>query len=219
MAVIAVGDFDAKAMEAMIVEHFSRLKNPPNAPPRPAPAVPDHADTLFSIETDPELSSTSVQILCKHPAAPDGSAANYRRDLVEGLYAGILNQRLSERVQEANPPYLGAGVGKSQMVRVKDLATQVAGVKDGLYAEGLKALLVESRRARRDGFTAAELERAQDDDAARAGASLRGAGQDRVVELRPGIQREFPEQRTDSRHRGGIEADEGGFSRRSRWRR
>ncbi len=161
MAVIAVGDFDAKAMEAMIVEHFSKLKNPPNAPPRPVPAVPDHEGTLFSIETDPELSSTSVQILCKHPAAPDGSAANYRRDLVEGLYSGMLNQRLSERVQEANPPYLGAGVGKSHMVRVKDLATQMARVKDGLYAEGLKALLMESRRARRDGFTAAELERAK----------------------------------------------------------
>src|ERR1041384_7010755 len=28
MAVIAVGDFDVKAMEAMIVEHFSKLKNP-----------------------------------------------------------------------------------------------------------------------------------------------------------------------------------------------
>src|SRR6185503_19143692 len=63
--------------------------------------------------------------------------------------------------QEANPPYVGAGVGKSHMVRVKDLATQMARVKDGLYAEGLKALLVESRRARRDGFTAAELERAK----------------------------------------------------------
>jgi zinc protease len=39
------------------------------------------------------------------------------------------------------------------------MATQTAAVKEGLYAEGLKALLVESRRARRDGFTASELER------------------------------------------------------------
>lgn len=161
MAVIAVGDFDAKAMEKMIVEHFSNLKNPPNAPPRPVPAVPDHEGTLFSIETDPELSATSVQIMCKHPAAPNGSAADYRRDLVEGLYSGMLNQRLSERVQEANPPYMGAGVGKSPMVRVKDLAVQMARVKDGKYAEGLKALLMEARRARRDGFTVAELERAK----------------------------------------------------------
>jgi zinc protease len=161
MAVIAVGDFDAKEMEGMIVEHFSRLKNPPGAPPRRMAEVPDHEGTLFSIETDPELSSTSVQIVCKHPPAPDGSAADYRRVIVEQLYSSMLNQRLAERVQEADPPYLGAGVGKSRMVRAKDMASQAAGVKEGKYAEGLKALLQESRRARRDGFTAAEFERAK----------------------------------------------------------
>ena len=37
MAVVAVGDFDAKKIEALIVEHFGRLKNPPNAPKRPRP--------------------------------------------------------------------------------------------------------------------------------------------------------------------------------------
>ena len=161
MAVVAVGDFDPKQIEALIVEHFSRLKNPPNAPARPMATVPDHPGTLFSIETDPELSSTMVQIACKHPLSPDGTAADYRHDLVESLYSQMLNQRLSERVQEANPPYLGAGVGKSHLVRVKDMASQRAAVKQGLYAEGLKALLIESKRARRDGFTAAELERAK----------------------------------------------------------
>jgi zinc protease len=161
MAVIAVGDFDSKTIEALIVEHFGKLKNPPNAPKRPTPEVPDHTGTLFSIETDPELSATSVQIACKHPLAPDGTAVDYRRDLVEGLYSQMLNQRMGERVLEANPPYLFAGVGKSHMVRVKDMASMRAGVKEGLYAEGLKALLVESRRARRDGFAPAELERAK----------------------------------------------------------
>ncbi|HWN94176.1 MAG TPA: insulinase family protein [Methylomirabilota bacterium] len=161
MAVIAVGDFDAKKIEALIIEHFSHLKNPPNAPKRPLPAVPDHEGTLFSIETDPELSSTSIQIACKHPLAPDGSASDYRRDLVEGIYSQMLNQRIGERVLEAKPPYLFAGVGKSHMVRVKDMASMRAGVKEGLWPEGLKALLLESRRARRDGFTAAEFERAR----------------------------------------------------------
>lgn len=163
MAVVAVGDFDPKQIEALIIQHFSRLKNPPNAPPRPTPMVPDHAETFFSIETDPELSNTAIQILCKHPVAPDGTAANYRRDLVSRLFSQLLNERLGERVQEANPPYLYAGVGKSRMVRVKEMASQVAAVKEGMFAEGLKALLVESRRARRDGFTAAELDRAKID--------------------------------------------------------
>jgi zinc protease len=161
MAVIAVGDFDVKQIEAMIVEHFGKLKNPPNAPERPKPQVPDHEGTLFSIETDPELSSTSIQIACKHPLAPDGTASDYRRDLVEGLYSQMLNQRMGERVLEANPPYLFAGVGKSHMVRVKDMASLRAGVKEGQWTEGLKALLLETRRARRDGFTTNELERAK----------------------------------------------------------
>ncbi|HTD65988.1 MAG TPA: insulinase family protein [Candidatus Limnocylindria bacterium] len=161
MAVVAVGDFDPKRIEALIIAHFGNLKNPPDAPKRPSPVVPDHAETLFSIETDPELSSTSVQIMCKHPVSPDGSAADYRRDLVESLYSRILNQRLNERVQEANPPYMYAGIGKSRAVRVKEMASQVAGVKEGLFAEGLKALLIESKRAHRDGFGVAELERAK----------------------------------------------------------
>lgn len=161
MAVIAVGDFDVKEIEKTIVENFGKLKNPPNSPPRPKPEVPDHEGTLFSIETDPELSSTVLQIACKHPLAPDGSASDYRRDLVESLYSQILNQRLGERVLEANPPFLGAGVGKSHMVRVKDMAALRAGVKEGQWAEGLKALLLETRRARRDGFTTNELDRAK----------------------------------------------------------
>lgn len=163
MAVIAVGDFDPARIEALIVEHFAGLTNPPDAPPRPIPSVPDHTDTLFSIETDPELSSTSIQVICKHPVSPTGSVRDYRRDLVNALYSQVLNQRLGERVQEANPPYLYAGIGKARMVRVKEIAVQVAAVKEGLFAEGLKALLVESKRSRRDGFTQAELDRAKAD--------------------------------------------------------
>jgi len=161
MAVVAVGDFDPKKIEALIIEHFGKLQNPPDAPKRPAPAVPDHPETFFSIETDPELQSTVLQIACKHPIEPEGTAADYRRDTLNSLYAAMLNERLSERVQEANPPYLYAGMGKSRMVRVKDIAAQRAAVKEGLFAEGLKALLVEARRARRDGFTEAELQRAK----------------------------------------------------------
>lgn len=163
MAVIAVGDFDAEVIEQKIVDHFQSLENPENPPARSAPPVPDHDETLFSIETDPELSYTLLQIACKHPPGAEGSAADYRRGLVERLYSVMMNRRLSERVQEANPPYLQAGVGKSAMVRVKDVATQLAVVKENQFGEGLKALLTESRRARRDGFADTELERAKAD--------------------------------------------------------
>jgi zinc protease len=163
MAVVAVGDFETANIEKLILKHFSGLENPPNAPVRPKPAVPDHTGTLFSIETDPELSFSMVQIVCKHPPAPEDTAEDYRRNLVEQLYSGMLNRRLGERVQEANPPYLYAGIGKSRMVREKDIASQVAVVKEGEFALGLKTLLLEAKRARRDGFTGTELERAKAD--------------------------------------------------------
>lgn len=161
MAVIAVGDFESTDIEELILRHFQNLTNPEDALDRPEPAVPDHTETLFSIETDPELSDTIVRIESKHPPEPEDTAADYRRSLVEQLYSVILNRRLSERVQEANPPYIYSGVGKIRMVREKDFAIQMAVVKEGQFALGLKTLLLETRRAKRDGFTPTELERAK----------------------------------------------------------
>lgn len=163
MALIAVGDFEAARIEELILKHFQHLENPEGAPERPKPVVPGHSETLFSIETDTELSYTLVQIACKHPPAPEATATDYRRSLVEQLYSAMLNRRLGERVQEANPPYIYGGIGKSRMVREKDIAMQVAVVKEGQFALGLKTLLLEAKRARRDGFTSTELDREKAD--------------------------------------------------------
>ena len=139
MAVVAVGDFDPAAIEALIVRHFSGLTNPPDAPPRPAAPVPDHAETFFSIATDPELSTTRIEIACKHPVESEGSAADYRRDLVNSLYETLLNDRLSERVHEANPPYLYAGVDKSRLVRVKAMAAPIRRIRASALASASRA--------------------------------------------------------------------------------
>lgn len=161
MAVIAVGDFQAEAMEARIRRYFGPLTNPEGAPPRPAVAVPDHAETLFSIATDPELPYTAIQIAYKHAPTAERTRGDYRRSLVEALYTGMVNERLEERTREANPPYLYAGMGKISLVRTKEVFIQTAAVKEGAFAEGLQAMLLEARRVRRDGFTPGEMERAK----------------------------------------------------------
>ena len=159
MAVIAVGDFESEVMEDLIRKHFSGLVNPPNAPEREEFPVPDHEETLFSIQTDPELPYALIQIVYKHPPAQGATRGDYRRSLVESLYTAMMNARLSERLQSANPPYLAATVGKLQLARSKDLFLQGAAVKEGAYEEGLTALLLEAERVKRDGFTATELAR------------------------------------------------------------
>ncbi len=163
MAVVAVGDFDSPSIERRIREAFSGLENPEDAPPRPSWPVPDHSETLFSIETDPELQASLIQIAYKRPPAPQGSAADYRASIVERLYTGMLNRRLDELLQRADPPYLYGAVAKASLVRTKDVVIQMAQIKDGAFEEGLAALLVEARRAREFGFTAPELARVKAD--------------------------------------------------------
>ncbi len=161
MAVIAVGDFDPVKVEAQIRSRFAKLKNPSDAPDRPVVPVADHADTLFSIETDPELQYSSVEIAFMRDAIEERFESDYRRMLVEQLYSGMLNDRLSERVQQANPPFLAANVGELGLTRSKDIYLQMAVVRENDLAHGLSALLLEARRVNRDGFGDAELDRAK----------------------------------------------------------
>lgn len=163
MAFIAVGDFETDDIEGLVQEHFGSLENPEGAPPRRYFPVPDHERTLYSIATDPELRNTMVQICYLRDPELEETVADYRRSVTEILYTQMLNQRLQERLQDPDPPYLYAGMGKSQPVRTKAMVVQSAVVKEGQYAEGIHALLVEARRCKQDGFTSAELERAKAD--------------------------------------------------------
>src|SRR5262245_5701407 len=68
MAVVAVGDFDPKAVEAAIVAHFQPI--PATVAPRALPAVgmPDRPGTRFAVTTDKEVTATSVAVYRWMPA-------------------------------------------------------------------------------------------------------------------------------------------------------
>lgn len=163
MAVIAVGDFEADRIEALIKEHFAHLVNPPDAPERKTYEIPDHEQTLFSIETDPELTYASAQILYKAEPDPEGTARQYRDMLIKRLFAAMFNDRLAERAREADPPYLSASVGQVPLGREKQAYTQSVVFIGDNYQRGLSALMAETSRVKRDGFEASELERAKAD--------------------------------------------------------
>jgi zinc protease len=163
MAVVAVGDFDAAAVERLIRERFSALRNPADAPPRPTTPVPGNAEPLVSIVTDPEATSTVVSVLYKRDPAPSGTVADVRREIVAALYDRMLNLRLYELTQRPDAPFLGAGSSEGRFVRAKDAYSLGAAVADSGVLRGLEALLVEAARVDRHGFTASELERARAD--------------------------------------------------------
>jgi zinc protease len=158
MAVIAVGDFDPQRVERLIRERFSNLARPQPGT-RPSHPVPDHAATLVSIATDPEATRSSVAVYHKLPVESQSTVADYRRSLVEQIYNGMLNDRLAELAQLADPPFLGAGSSKGSLLRTKGAYVVGAGVADNGIERGLDAVLTETQRVAKHGFTASELER------------------------------------------------------------
>ena len=161
MALIAVGDFETDQIESMIRKYFDPLESENRTIGRPEFEVPEHQETLFSIATDPELQFSSIQIAYKQPHTEAETVEDYRQQLVESLYTSMLNTRLMEKTQQADPPYLQAFIGKSSFVRPTDCFLQAAAVRENAYEKGLRALLQEELRVKRDGFLQSELDRAK----------------------------------------------------------
>jgi zinc protease len=163
MAVIAVGDFDRSAIEELIRRHFGGLPMPSNPRPRSSFDVPDHTETLFAIATDKEALTTDVSVYSLLPLRDATTAGAYRESIIEQLASGMLNRRFSELAQKPDPPFLRAFSGRGGFVRTKEMATLEAMVKEDGIERGLDALLSESERASRFGFTSSELVRQKQD--------------------------------------------------------
>ncbi|HWV56686.1 MAG TPA: insulinase family protein [Longimicrobiales bacterium] len=160
MAVVAVGDFDPEQIEALVREHLGSIPPPVDgAPERTAYPVPGHAGTLVDITTDPELTTSRVELYHKLPATSVTTAADYRRALLSSLFNRMLNARLVEIAERANPPFLAAQSGYGSLTRGADAYMLAAVVADGGIARGLDALTTEAQRVARHGFTESELAR------------------------------------------------------------
>ena len=120
---------------------------------------------------------TTVGVYQKLARASQATRADYRRQLVEQLYHAMLNARLDELTQKADPPFLVRPVSTTGgLVRSVDIYLQAAGVEEGDVEGGLEALLTEVERVDRHGFTATELERAKTDLLRSLRAGLRASG-------------------------------------------
>ncbi len=162
MAVVAVGDFDARWIEETIVRYFSNLEEVEQPRERVVYPVPAHPGTLYAPATDPEATSTRVSLYVKADPRPQETVADYRRELVEAMYNGMLNERFQELAKKPDAPFIGAGSFSSRFIRSLEAYVLAARVREGRVSESLDVLLTETERVRRYGFTASELERTKD---------------------------------------------------------
>lgn len=170
MAVIAVGDVDASVLEKKIKEHFGDIPMPKNPKERKVFNLPNHEETLIAIASDKEAAFSRVQVYYKDKqnAEPDVTLKDYRDYIVESLFSQMINNRLDEIRNSANPPFVfAASYHGGTWARSKEAYQSFAMTSETGQLDALKVLLEENERVERHGFLESELERAKQDMLAR----------------------------------------------------
>lgn len=161
MAVVAVGDFDARTIEGYIRSYFDPIPRRDDVRHRIDYTVPDHDATRYSIASDPEARNTTVTVYNLKDRWRMSTIGDYRESLRHSLFTSMLNTRYREIQEDPDAPFITAGAGFGMLVRTKSTNLLTATVEDGQVEAGLRALMREVERVRQFGFTEAELERAR----------------------------------------------------------
>ena len=169
-AIAIVGDFDVARMEQKVKELFSKIPAVENPTPRPFFDIPEHEQTYYVLGTDKEATKSSISLIrLFKDASPEekNTHAYIRNNLIQSFYNQMLNARISEIMQQANPPFLGGQIGFSGFVRgynAYDISTTAKPNQEDI---ALETILTENERAKRFGFTENELERVKTNALAR----------------------------------------------------
>lgn len=160
MSVVVVGDMNLDSMEAKVKAHFGKLTNPANAAKREVFDLPDNQEPLISIETDPEATSNTLLFFYKHPKQLIKTVGDYKNQLMQELFTGMLNERLDEIGQKPDAPFIMAGTEYGEfLARTKDSYLVWSQIKENQIDKGFQVILAENERVKRFGFTTGEFER------------------------------------------------------------
>lgn len=164
--IIVVGDIDVDQIEAKIRKLFSDNSMPIGAPQRTYYTVPDNKEMIVYTQADNEQPTLNFSLYMKHDAEQRQS-----RDTREAFLSSyksrlamfILRQRLAKLSHEAQPRVMSANcrVGNFYVTTEKDAFALNLGLMPNNPQVGIDAAIEIVEKARRYGFTAAELEHAK----------------------------------------------------------
>ncbi|HXI01329.1 MAG TPA: insulinase family protein [Sphingobacteriaceae bacterium] len=160
-ALVVVGDIDINATEQMIKAKFSDLKNPSNSRPRTEYTIPLTDKNQFIKVTDKEMPYTAAQFLIKHPESVLKTTTDYRNSIIRALFNRMLSARYGELTKQADPPFLQGSGSISGFLAGLDIYGASVVAKPGELERGFKAVLTETERLKKFGFTPTELDRAK----------------------------------------------------------
>lgn len=163
-AIAIVGDINTDEIEKKIKSLFSAIPIPQNPVPRLPVEVPFHKETYYVLAQDREAPRTSVSVITLHDAVKreDKNLGYLRETHVLALLNSMINTRINELLQKPNPPFISGSISfGGYYAREYDAFTISAVARKNEEAAALLAIYTEAERAKRYGFTDAELKRAK----------------------------------------------------------
>ena len=165
-AIVVVGDIDVDKMEKKIKKLFSKIPAPKNPAKREYYPVSDNDKMIVDIEKDKEQPVVLCHFYQKRDVTPDAEKNNaqyLRGSYIDDLIGTMMNDRLAELRQQAQPPYQSA-TGRAStffLSRMKESFSLAVSCRENNILGGLIAAVGVVERARQHGFTATELQRAK----------------------------------------------------------
>lgn len=167
-AIIVVGDIDPDYIEKKIVEIFSPIQMPENAPVRFRPEVADNEGTIYAIGKDKEQKIPMLLLAFKQseklvPEQLKNTQLNLMMDYMISMVTSMLNDRIDEIAKKSDASFAegGISIGNFFVSPTKDAVEIQVIAKGNETLTPLKDVYAEVLRAARHGFTVGEYERAK----------------------------------------------------------
>jgi zinc protease len=161
-ALIIVGDVDIEVIEKKIKALFSDLKNPVNQKERTNYNVDLKGENHFLLFTDPELTSSSLQVMVKMPKLEMRTTLDYKKSMIQSLFNQIMAKRMAKLSSQPVLPYITGSVSQGSIFKGVDAYTMAVDVKPVSFETGFKTIYTEVLKAHKFGFTKMELQLAKE---------------------------------------------------------
>lgn len=164
-AVIVVGDIDVDQVEAKLKTIFADIPAVENPQPKVLHKIPDNVEPIIGIITDPEATSSSVEVMWKSEPMPKelmNTDVAFMMDIIKTYIRLIMRERFTDMTAKPDAPFLGANFYISNLCNSCDATMGTVSFKEGDAVNAFTAFMTELEKMKRFGFTDGEVQRAKD---------------------------------------------------------
>lgn len=164
-AVIVVGDVDVDQVENKIKTIFADIPAAENPQPKVLHKIPDNVEPIIGILTDPELTSSSIEVMWKSEPMPKelmNTDIAFMTDLIKSYVRLIMRERFTDITSQPDAPFLGGSFYISSLCNSCDATMGTVEFKEGDAISAFTAFMTELEKMKRFGFNDGEVQRAKD---------------------------------------------------------